>query len=65
MLIKKYNHIISCSSITTKESDFKDYLPKYMEFMRDSKVELTKNNIHLVMNNRWNNWFLNLFRDIF
>ena len=59
---KKYDEIISRSSIHTNEKDFKDYLPDYMEYMRDSKVEFRKINIQLISNNRWNNWFINLLR---
>ena len=41
--MKKYNEIISRSlDIMTNENDFKNYLPDFMEFMRDSKVELKK-----------------------
>jgi len=41
--LKKYNEIISRSlDIMTNENDFKNYLPDFMEFMRDSKVELKK-----------------------
>ena len=52
---KKYDKMVS------------DVFWKYCPYSKETEYELNvkKITITMTMNNKWNNWFLNLFRDIF
>ena len=50
------------SDIEEFKGEHKDTRLKEMSY---SKVINRGFNITLTMNNKWNNWFINLFRDIF
>ena len=59
---KKYNEIISRSlDIMTNENDFKNHLPDFMEFMRDSKVEFKKKYVNLCSENKFKNFYNSYF----
>ena len=55
--------------LNRNKSDFEEFKGEHkdtrLKQMSYSKVINRGFNITLSMNNKWNNWFINLFRDIF
>ena len=60
----KMNHLLEWngSDIEEFKGEHKDTILKEMSY---SKVMNKSFNVIIKMNNKWNSWFLNLFRDIF